>query len=466
LSTSDPAPFVPGQQASGHLPPSPRRVFGSSAYFKLWMAQVVSSLGDWIGLVAVVALAARVSRGNASAVGLVMAARMVPGFFLAPVGGVLVDRWDRRRTMVTCDLGRAAIVATLPFVDTLLGLFLASFLLEILTLLWSPAKDASVPNLVPPDKLAAANSLSMAAAYGTFPVGSAIFASLAGIASLLGRFDPLQNFRVDQESLALWADALTFLGSAMLIRSLREVPGRSKGDGQRIDWGQTWRELVEGLRFIRRNETVRSVMLGMGVGLIGCGSAVPLGPIYARQVLGSGSAGFGLLMTGLGTGAAVGVLALSVAARRLPADLVFVAALFGSGAGLLLTTSTSSLTAAVVLAGVFGLFAGTCYVSGFTVIQERVVDALRGRMFATLYTIIRFCLLLSLAVAPWLAGLLDSISRALTTDRVIDLGFRVFVPGVRLTFWLGGLMTLAAGVVVSRDILRARGRASHPTNGN
>src|SRR5205085_11570529 len=134
------------------------------------------------------------------------------------------------------------------------------------------------------------------------------------------------------------------LGSAMLIRSLREVPDRSKGDGQRINWGQTWRELVEGLRFIRRNETVRSVMLGMGVGLIGCGSVVPLGPIYAKQVLGSGSAGFGLLMTGLGTGAAIGVLALSVAARKLPTLPVFVAALFGAGAGLILVTTVSSLT--------------------------------------------------------------------------------------------------------------------------
>ena len=467
MSTSDPAPSVPGQSSSGNLPPFLRRVFGSSAYFRLWLAQVVSSLGDWIGLVAVVALAARVSNGSEAAIGLVMAARMVPGFFLAPVGGVLIDRWDRRRTMVACDLGRAAIVATLPLVDTLVGLFLASFLLEILTLLWSPAKDASVPNLVPQEKLATANSLSMAAAYGTFPVGSAIFASLAGLASWLGRFDPVQGLRINQESLALWADAATFIGSALLIMSLHlHMPSRSRGAGQRVDWGQTWRELVEGLRFIRRNEAVRSVMLGMGVALVGCGSAVPLGPIYAKDVLGSGSAGFGLLMTGLGTGAAIGVVALSVAARRLPADLVFVTALFGTGAGLVLTTSTSSLTAAVVLAGVFGLFAGTCYVSGFTVIQERVVDALRGRMFATLYTIIRFCLLLSLAVAPWLAGLLDSLSGALTADRVIDLGIRVRVPGVRLTFWLGGLMTVLAGVVVSRDMFRARSRPRHPSNGH
>src|SRR5207302_1771107 len=162
------------------------------------------------------------------------------------------------------------------------------------------------------------------------------------------------------------------------------------------------------------------------------------GPIYVKQVLGSGSAGFGLLMTGLGTGAALGVLALSVAARRLPTEPVFVAALFGAGIGLVLATSTGSLTAAVVLAGVFGLFAGVCYVSGFTIIQERVDDALRGRMFATLYTIIRFCLLLSLAVAPWVASLLDRLSKAAFGDRAVDLGIRVYVPGVRLTFWLGG----------------------------
>ena len=121
---------------------------------------------------------------------------------------------------------------------------------------------------------------------------------------------------------------------------------------------------------------------------------------------------------------------------------------------------------AVVLTGVFGMFAGTGYVSGFTIIQERVDDELRGRMFATLYTIIRFCLLLSLAVSPWLASLLDSLSKALFDDRVIDFGFRLFVPGVRLTFWLGGLMTVLAALVVSRDMLRARGRDRHPTNGN
>jgi dTMP kinase len=457
LSSHDPAPFVPSSGEARHLPPSPRRVFGSSAYFRLWMAQVVSSLGDWIGLVAIIALAARVSGGSEAAIGLVMAARMLPGFFLAPMGGVLVDRWDRRRTMVVCDLGRGAIMATLPFVDTLAGLFLASFLLEILTLLWSPAKDASVPNLVPPEKLAAANSLSLAAAYGTFPIGSLAFASMAGLASLLSRFEPLAGLKVDREFLALWLDSATFLASALIIASLR-LPGRERHPSERVDWSRTWRELVEGIRFVSTHGAVRSVILGLGVGLMGCGAVVPLGPIYAEQVLGADPSSFGLLMTGLGFGGAIGVLALSAVARKLPTEPVFVAAILATGVGLILASSVSSLTPAVFLTGLFGMGAGVAYVSGFTVIQERVSDAMRGRTFATLYTIIRFCLLLSLAVSPWLAGALDSMSGALFDGRVIDVGFRVAVPGVRLTLWLGGAVTIAVALLVSRDMFRSRTR--------
>jgi Arabinose efflux permease len=457
LSSHDPAPFIPPLAQARRLPPSPRRVFGSSAYFRLWMAQVVSSLGDWIGLVAIIALAARVSEGNEAAIGLVMAARMLPGFFLAPVGGVLVDRWDRRRTMVACDLGRSAVVATLPFVDTLAGLFFASFLLEILTLLWSPAKDASVPNLVPPDKLATANSLSLVAAYGTFPVGSLAFASMAGLATFLSRFDALASLKVDREFLALWVDSSTFLASALLIMSLR-LPGKERRPGERVDWSRTWRDLVEGVRFVSTHGVVRAVILAMGVGLMGCGAVVPLGPLYANKVLGADPSSFGLLMTGLGFGAAIGVLSLSAVARRLPTEPVFVGAVLATGLGLILTSSVSSLTPAVFLVGLFGMGAGVAYVSGFTIIQERVSDELRGRTFATLYTIIRFCLLLSLAVSPWLAGALDSLSGALFDGQVIDVGIKVAVPGVRLTFWLGGAVTMAAALLVSRDMIRARAR--------
>src|SRR5437763_4090659 len=136
------------EQAALHV-----RVFGSHAFFRLWIAQVVSALGDWLGFLAITILAASLGSGTgANAVGLVMSARIIPGFFLGPVAGVMVDRWDRKKVMVSCDLGRALIIGCLPFVHNVTGLGVASLLLEVCTLLWSPAKEASVPNLVPTDR--------------------------------------------------------------------------------------------------------------------------------------------------------------------------------------------------------------------------------------------------------------------------------------------------------------------------
>ncbi|HSS08533.1 MAG TPA: MFS transporter, partial [Acidimicrobiales bacterium] len=98
------------------------RIFGSPSYFRLWVAQVVSSLGDWIGLIAITAIAARVGGGNgATAVGLVLSARVVPGLFFGSFIGVLADRLDRRRTMVCCDIGRGLVLLGLPFVKDVPG---------------------------------------------------------------------------------------------------------------------------------------------------------------------------------------------------------------------------------------------------------------------------------------------------------------------------------------------------------
>ena len=89
------------------MPDAPWRVFGSKAFFRLWIAQFVSSLGDWIGLIAILAIAARVSDNSGAAVSLVMTTRVLPGFLLGTVGGVIIDRFDRRKVMVLCDIGRA-----------------------------------------------------------------------------------------------------------------------------------------------------------------------------------------------------------------------------------------------------------------------------------------------------------------------------------------------------------------------
>ena len=102
------------------------RIFGSWEFFKLWIAQVISATGDWLGLIAIISLAERISDGSeGTAIALVLGARIAPGFFLATAAGVIVDRLNRKKVMLVCDVGRAAVLFSLPFVDTLYGLIIA-----------------------------------------------------------------------------------------------------------------------------------------------------------------------------------------------------------------------------------------------------------------------------------------------------------------------------------------------------
>ncbi len=412
------------------------RLLGSSSFFRLWVAQVVSSLGDWIGLVAVLSITARVGGSSPeTAIAMVMGARMVPGFFLASVGGVLVDRWNRKRVMVACDVGRGLVLATLPFVDTVTGLVLVSLALEVFTLLWSPAKEASVPNLVAPGDLTKANSFSLVAAYGTFPIGSALFASFTKVAQWLGDRGINKSLQINQETLAIYADVATFLLSAVLIATIA-LP-RTKPKTPRAAGRSAIAEVRESWRFISGSPVVRSVMIGLGTGLIGGGMIAPLGPTFATKVLNAGPPGFGLLLTALGMGLAVGVVGLSAAHGRIVHRRLFPPAVLGAGVTMMAAVSTSSLAVTMAFIAGMGVCAGAVYVIGFTILQESVSDELRGRIFAAFYTLSRLCLLISLAAAPLLAGLLDEI---------------LPVSGVRITLWLGATIILLAGFGALRTL--------------
>ncbi|MCU0269158.1 MAG: MFS transporter [Acidimicrobiales bacterium] len=451
------------------------RLFGSAEFFRLWIVQVVSATGDWLAFSAILLLVTDIYEGNASAsagaISLVISVRLIPGFFFAPVAGVLVDRFDRKKVMVTCDLGRAAVVAVLPFVRNLLGLVLLSLLLEVLTLLWSPAKEASVPNLVPQDHLTTANSLSLAAAYGTWPVAQLLFAALAGLSAWLGGFDVLSFFGTSQMALAFYVDALTFLLAAYLVWGLPIGRARHRGErgGRRVDMGQTFHELKEGWHYIFINPTVRAVNLGLATGLVGGGMLIPLGAVFSTEVLGEGATGYGLFTTALGFGVALGVVGVSALQKKLPATEVFTASLFVAGTALVLGASFGRLAFSAVCVFVMGVSVGPIYVLGFSILQSEVDDELRGRVFAALNTLVRFCVLVSLTLGPLLAAFLGSISDSLVGGEIGVGTFVIEVPGVRLTLWTAGIIIIMAGVMARHSIragLRDLDRtvAQHPTN--
>jgi dTMP kinase len=160
---------------------------------------------------------------------------------------------------------------------------------------------------------------------------------------------------------------------------------------------------------------------------------------------------------------AVGVIAVSVLQKRLRKVRTFVGSVWCAGIALVVGTSMSTLELAAAFVAVMGVCAGSVYVLGFTLLHENVEDELRGRVFVALYTLVRLCVLLSMAIGPILADLFDGLSKSLV-DRQIDVGIEIAVPGVRITLWLAGIIMVVAGFLTALSLrgLRSDGPPSPP----
>jgi len=436
-------PEVDREQESNERLTRSHPVFGSSAFLRLWIAQIVSAFGDWIGFLAIIEIARRIGGDQpGSAIALVMIARVLPGFFLASVGGVIVDRVNRKRLLISCDVLRALVLLTIPFIERVWALVFVSLLLELATSLWGPAKEAIVPNLVPKEQLTAANSLSLVAAYGTFPLAAGAFIGLAKLAEWLG------GSAIGQVEWALVLDSVTFLIAACLIATLPIVPRRKEEKKARsIDLAEGVRELREGWTFIAISPQVRAVLTGLATGMIGGGMLIPLGAVFNDVVLGAGNAGFGTILVTLGIGVAAGVSVLSALQRRLDKERAFIAAVFGAGCCLLFAVSTSNTY--WNLSGVFlmGICAGSVYVLGFTLLHEHVEEQLRGRVFSALYTLVRFCLLLSITVGGFLSDGFNWLFGVLFDNELRFGSWAMALPGVRGALWLASSFMLLASAL-------------------
>ena len=109
---------------------------------RLFLDQLVGSLGNWIGFAAVSVLAIRLA-GSAGAYALaaVMAIRLLPGILFGAIAGALVDRFDRKRLMMASDAVNGVIYAILPFVPNLWSLYALTFLIECVQLVWADRKS-------------------------------------------------------------------------------------------------------------------------------------------------------------------------------------------------------------------------------------------------------------------------------------------------------------------------------------
>ena len=424
---------------------------------RLWIATSLSSLGDWLSLVALASLASALAGSGAaaqySAVGGVWLSSLLPALVLGPLAGAVADRLDRRINMIVGDVLRAALYLTIPldlsihFANPLTWVYVVQFLASCVSLFWTPAKDASIPNLVPPDRLEEANQYSLFTTFGTAPIAGIVFSLLSLVSRALEGLS--HYFTTNPVNLALYFNAVTFVVSALTIYALREIPKRQFSS--HISAPAVARTIWEGWRFIGRTPVVRGLVIGMVGAFAAGGVVVGLGQPYITHTLHGGNAGWGVvfaaIFVGLAGGMFLGLRILSGFSRR----RLFGLSIVSAAIPLALIALIPNLVVTVLLVVLLGACAGVAYVTGYTIVGREVDDDTRGRTFAFLNSAIRVILFTVIAVAPFVAAGFTALVRGVSGTGNLRIG-HVSYEGIGYNC----VMLLAAAIAVWLGVVSYR----------
>jgi dTMP kinase len=382
------------------------------AFRRLWAVLGLSSLGDWLGLLATSTFAAQQVSGDAAkgaAFGGVIAVRMLPALVLGPVAGVVADRWDRRYTMVICDISRFVLFASIPFVSVLTNdpavivawAAVATFIIETLQMVWAPAKESSVPNLLPPGRLEAANQLTLATTYGIAPI--AAVAVLAGLTWIVGGIHrSLPTSSMSPTHIALYFNALTFLATALVVFfGIKEISGRAVE--RPIKKPGLLREFVTGWAYVAKTRLVRGLVLGILGAFAGAGVVVGTAQFYARS-LGGGDLAFYILFGCIFIGLSIGIVAGPRMVGALSRRRWFGLSIILAALSVTVLAFAWHLVIGVVGALLVGVGAGMAFLSGTTLLGTEVTDDVRGRVFAFIQTGTQVTLLLTISLSSFVVG--------------------------------------------------------------
>ena len=370
---------------------------------RLWIALSLSSLGDWLSIVALTVLAPSLASGGlaakGSAVSAVWLVTLLPALLFGPLAGAVADRLDRRMVMIVGDVIRGLLFLSIPLFPNLAWILVAKFLAGVATQFWSPATSASIPNLVPKDKLERANQLSLLTTYGTAPLAAGLFSVLALVSEGISRVTPL--FHASNVDLALYFNAASYFVSALTVYFIHEIPKRQASG--KISVPSTLRSVWEGWQFIGKTPVVRGLVVGMVGAFAAAGVVVGLGWTYITYTLHGGSAGWGLVFAGIFVGMALGMLL----GTRLLGDFsrrrLFGLTIAAAAVPLALIGLVPVLGAVVLFVVLLGALSGIAYATGFTIVGLEVGDDTRGRVFAFFQSSIQVILFAVIAVVPILS---------------------------------------------------------------
>ncbi|MDV6011373.1 MFS transporter [Haloechinothrix sp. LS1_15] len=433
-------------------------MLGIKPFRRLWGVTFLCSTADWLTLLGLTGYVTKLTDSymaqNFAFTGVVLTL-LLPGLLFAPLGGLLADRFDRRKIMVAADVARCGLLLSIAVVGEPLWLFIGSFLVGFCAMLWIPSKDAAVPNLLRrPDQVETANQLNLVMTYGVAVVsGAGLYAVITGFGPALN----LPETMLGQLGLAqviLVLNAALFLGSAVLVAT--RIPELSLRNVHPVDGCHRLRQqdsegsarrgplamVLEGFRYVRDTRLVRGLLIGMLGAFAAGGAVIGSSNAYANSLL-AGDAAFGLLFVAVFTGMALGMTTTPRLARRLPHDRLFGTAIVCAGLVLIVVALSPHVLVSLVAVALVGACAGAAFLTGVTIIGTRIDDSIRGRINALYQSLMKIVLGGTMAVVPLLIGL--------TRPRTVTLFDTVVViDGTRPVLLGGGVLAILVGVLAYR----------------
>ena len=390
-----------------------RALLRGAGFRRLALGQLVSGIGDWMVTLALMVLVLHVS-GSSAAVGAVLVLRLLPTLIAGPLVARVVQRWDRRSTMLAMDAARVVMVLAIPLVEALWWIYVWAFLLELAGLIFVPARDAAVPDLARHDSLPLANGVMLAASFGTIPIGALCFGLVSWIA---GGGAPVAVFVADAVTFAV---SYWFIAGVHLVDSAEPTTDAAGG------------RFVDALRL----PIVRAVGPAALVTALGLGTLFSMGVVFVQDVLGASTFQFGVLVALFGVGAAGGLGVLAASGR---ADIHVVRLCIAvQGVVVAAMSQAPSIVAAFAGALVFGAATAAGLATAMSVLQGALAEGDRVLAFTAFHVLIRGGLGLA-ALGAGLAG--DLLGR-------LDWPLLGTLPPARAVLFVAGLVVAATALFI------------------
>ena len=387
----------------------------------LWVGQLISQIGDNFLIVAIIFVINALT-DSPFAIGIMALVVTLPQLFLGLIGGVFVDRLDRKLVLIVSDIARGLAVLALLFVqraDQLYILYIVGLVMTTVGLFSNPARNAVIPNIVSGEILLTANALMQASQIIAVILGASIAGLVVGWLGL--------TFAIVFDSFSFAVSAVAT--ATMAIPPLNPEPGKARSRVTHSSWTKyrVWNQLVEGLLFIRHSSPLLHVMITTAVATLGFGAIMVLGIIYLDEVLGVGVEGFGFLYAFQGLGVVIGGVMIGRFASRVRTNRVVGGCMVILGLAIIAFAVVPSYPLVLVAVAIIGLSIVAARAALATLTQSLVPDEKRGRVESAVTMVIGA----STSASMVLSGLFGNLI------------------GVQAVFIAAGVVTIVAGVAAS-----------------